>query len=80
MTNHRFISFRTTKQHYAKIQADAKSKGFESVSDYVRSTLLLDDLTLHQRVTAIYNMFMGENAKGKERPKEKPLMSFIEND
>lgn len=79
MVNHRVISVRLRNQHFERIKSNAALNGFETVSEYIRSSLLADDVTLHQKVSEIYNVLLGNSPSQKRPAKEKPLTYFFKN-
>ena len=77
MAMHRFLTIRLKKQHFEKIKQDASSKGYETVSEYLRSLLLCEEMTMHQKVSEIYKTIIGKEATDRKKIKEKPLLAYI---
>lgn len=77
MVNHRFLVVRLRRQHYERIKNDAEAKGFENVSEYIRSITLNDEIGLHQKITEIHNTLVNRDSMHKTRHKEKTLMAFM---
>ena len=66
MVNHRVITIRLRTNHFEKIKNDAASKGYETLSEYVRSSLLKDDISLHQKISEIYQTVVKPKKPVKE--------------
>ena len=69
---------RVTKNQHERIKNAALAKGFRSISDYVRSLTLGNDLVFEQRFNDLYNKLMSSNvSESFGENKEKPLKSFF---
>ena len=78
MTNHRVISVRFTNKHFSRIKNDAQTKGYETVSEYIRTSLITDDLSVHQKVSKIYDFITNPNSQ-KTEIKERPLLYYFKH-
>ena len=54
MTNHRFLFVRLTKEQYERIKTMAQAKGFKTISQYVRSSILENDSAFERKFEEIY--------------------------
>ena len=65
MGNRRFLMVRLTKDQDEKIKNDAKLKGFEHISDYVRSSLI--DRNLERKIEEMHKKIVHEEIDTKQK-------------
>lgn len=63
MVNNKVISVRVTKNQHERVRNNAFAKGFKTVSAYVRSLALENDLIFEQKFNEIYNKLVRNDFK-----------------
>jgi len=61
MVNNKTIMVRVTKNQHERIRNNACAKGFRTISDYVRSISLENDLIFEQKFNEVYNRIVKNN-------------------
>ena len=77
MIQHRFLTIRVRKEQLDRIKNKAAQKGYENVSEYMRSILLDEDTTTSQKVSVIYNILTNKENDAKPKILEKPLLAYF---
>ena len=72
MVQNRTIQIRLTKNQYERIKIYSQTKGFSSLSGYLRHMGLEQDFMLQQKIFEIHNLLMG-NTTGKKFKENKAL-------
>ena len=65
---------RLTKDQDDRIKNDAKLKGFEHISDYVRSSLIDKDSKFERKIDEIYEKIVHEELGSKSKIKVNSLV------
>lgn len=74
MNKNRVVYIRVTKDQHQRFRENANAKGFKTISAYVRTAVLENDLILQEKITKIYNKIVDE---GKDDSiKNKKLIEF----
>lgn len=76
MVLNRTIQIRLTKEQYDRINQNARLKGFQHTSAYLRYVGLEQDLWLHRRIQEIHQHLLGEE-KAKRRKKTAEHRPFL---
>ena len=64
MQKTKLIQFRVTKYQYERIRNNAESKGFRTISAYLRETALNKDLIFEKKFQEIYEIITKEKYGG----------------
>ena len=76
MPNRRFLMVRLTKDQYERIRVNASSKGFKTISQYVRSSILEHDSVFERKFEEIYQKIVSDS-NGKQNIKERPFKLVV---
>ena len=58
MANRRCLVVRLTKNQHERVKSDAESKGYKTVSSYIRAIALEHDLSLQRKLDEMYKRIM----------------------
>ena len=64
MQKTKLIQFRVTKYQYERIRNNTESKGFRTISAYLRETALNKDLAFEKKFQEIYEVIMKKKYDG----------------
>ena len=68
---------RLTKSQQERIKTDAETKGYSSISDYIRSLALEHDSAVIKKLDAIYENIVPKENGQKNKIKERLLEEFM---
>ena len=75
----RSLAVRLTKNQHERVETNAQTKGFKTLSSYIRSLALEKDIVFDKKFDELYNKIVNNKTSNKQKINNKVLTEFSED-